>query len=188
MNKNWLVLDIKNFIDVSGYLEEPPKYFEREQSNIINGRSFSRYNAPQFKPIHYECKNKLESILGEKLYPTYYYDRFYFSNTSMKRHIDRESCEISVSLNISSNLDQPWPIWFDINGKALNFSTNPGDAVLYKGMQVPHWRDTMKGNKKSYYHQLFLHYVRADGHFLEFAFDQGTSFREYDHSVPPPIP
>ncbi len=64
--------------------------------------------------------------------------------------------------------------------------TNPGDAVLYRGMEVPHWREKMGGNKDSYFHQIFLHYVRADGYFLEFAYDQGTTLDQFTHEVPSP--
>jgi len=57
----------------------------------------------------------------------------------------------------------------------------PGDGLLYKGCERPHWRDAMPGiptipNKKKfwnffkkneqdelYYHQIFFHYVLANG-------------------------
>jgi len=186
VNKNWLVLPLKNLVDISEYKENPPENFEREDSNIIHGMSFSRYGAPQFKKLHFLVKNKLENLLKEKLYPTYYFDRFYFAHTKMVRHIDRESCEISVSLNISQNLPEPWALHFDIGGHIIDCVTNPGDGVLYKGMEVPHWRDRMKGDKDSYSHQIFLHYVRGDGHFLEYAFDKGVKIDPYSHSVPKP--
>ena len=50
-------------------------------------------------------KNKLEYLLQEKLYPTYYFDRFYFNGSKMDKHVDRASCEISVSVKYSQNLD-----------------------------------------------------------------------------------
>ncbi len=186
MNNNWLVIDLKGLVDPTPYKEDPALEFEREESNIIKGLSSSRYSDPKFKKLHYEVKHKIESVLGEKLYPTYYFDRFYFQNTKMTRHTDRESCEISVSLNISNNLETSWPIWFDLKGKHVECHTNPGDGVLYRGMEVPHWRETMKGNKDSYFHQIFLHYVRADGYFLEFAYDQGETLDQFTHKVPAP--
>lgn len=176
ISKDWMVVDLKNLIDVSIYKEPPANKFEIEKSDIIKGVSSSRYSHPKFKKLHYEVKNKLELVMGERLYPTYYFDRFYFQNTKMDRHTDREACEISVSLNISNNLETSWPIWFDLNGENIECHTNPGDGVLYRGMEVPHWREMMKGNKHSYFHQMFLHYVRADGYFLEYAYDQGNTF------------
>jgi len=186
ITKDWLVVDLKNLIDVSEYKEEIPNEFQTEDCPGINGVSSARYGEPRFKKLHYDVKQKIELVIGEKLYPTYYFDRFYFQNTSMDRHIDREACEISVSLNISSNLKTSWPLWFDMNGENMECHTNPGDAVLYRGMEVPHWRDKMGGDKDSYFHQIFLHYVRADGYFLEFAYDQGTTLDQFTHEVPSP--
>ena len=171
VRKDWLVLECQGLLDVSSFIESPPIRLERETCDIIQGKTSSRYNHPAFKELHYDCKNKLEHILQEKLYPTYYFDRFYFNGSRMNRHVDRESCEISVSVNISSNLDHDWGLWFELEDSFECF-TSPGDAVIYRGIEVPHWRNKMVGNKKSYFHQLFLHYVRADGHYLEYAYDR----------------
>ena len=57
---------------------------------------------------------KLEEIIGRKLYNTYYYDRYYFPGQELTRHADRDACEISVSVHVSTNLegkDADWPFW-----------------------------------------------------------------------------
>lgn len=171
ITKDWTVIDCKGMIDVSSLFEEPPEKFEQEKCGVIKGKTFSRYNDPKFKSIHFECKSILEYLFQEKLYPTYYFDRFYFDGSEMKRHVDRESCEISVSLNISSNLNYDWGLWFQLE-ESIECITAPGDAVIYRGIEIPHWRNKMVGNEQSYFHQLFLHYVRADGHYLEYAYDR----------------
>ena len=48
---------------------------------------------------------KLEKELGRKLYNTYYYDRFYFPGQALTRHADRDACEISVTVHVSTNLE-----------------------------------------------------------------------------------
>ena len=48
---------------------------------------------------------KLEEALGRKLYNTYYYDRFYYPGQALSLHADRDACEISVSIHISTNLE-----------------------------------------------------------------------------------
>jgi hypothetical protein len=149
--------------------------------------SLSRYNYPPYKEVHYEIKNKLESFLGEKLYPTYYYDRFYFSGQELKRHTDRDSCEISVSVHVRTDLERGWN--FEIltentsrPGSHCITLTVPGDAILYKGCERPHWRNPMPygkevsgdrlrkvmgrkviGGQQLCYHQAFFHYVFANG-------------------------
>ena len=66
----------------------------------------------------------------------------------------------------------PWPIYFELpNGEVKELYTDHGDAVLYKGMEVDHWRNPLKGTPKVYYHQIFMHFVRADGYHVEYAYD-----------------
>ena len=169
--KDWTVVECRGLLDVSNVIESPPKRVEKEGGEIIHGKTSARYNHPSFKELHYDCKNKLEYLLQERLYPTYYFDRFYFNGSKMDNHVDRKSCEISVSVNISSNLDYDWGLWFELED-SIEITTSPGDAVVYRGIEVPHWREKMVGKRDSYFHQLFLHYVRADGHYLEYAYDR----------------
>ena len=75
-------------------------------------------------------------------------------------------------MNISTNATTPWPIYFELpDGEVKELYTDHGDAVLYKGMEVDHWRTPLKGTPKVYYHQIFMHFVRADGHHVEYAYD-----------------
>lgn len=180
----WSVIEMPNFFDASQLYEEPPwergmfkyvepgKVFINRELQVPN--SLARYNHPKFKELHYEVMYSIEEIIGEKLYPTYYYDRFYFKGNELKKHVDRNSCEVSVTMNISHNLDYDWGIFFEKpDESSFSCITNPGDAALYKGCIIPHWREPMKGNKNSYYHQIFLHYVRRNGHCVEHAYDMG---------------
>ena len=68
--------------------------------------SLAVYTHPQYKHIHTGIRLKLEEIIGRKLYNTYYYDRFYFAGQELTIHADRDACEISVSVHISTNLDE----------------------------------------------------------------------------------
>ena len=148
--------------------------------------SLAVYSHPQYKSIHSGIRLKLEEILGRKLYNTYYYDRFYFTGQELTPHADRDACEISVSVNISTNLKDCWPIWIKTPdtyrdkskmeiieyGENRSVCLNPGDGMIYKGCERPHWRDPLPSRYKrikffkkddTYYHQVFFHYVLADG-------------------------
>lgn len=152
--------------------------------------SLAVYSHPQYRTIHSQVRLKLEKIIGRKLYNTYYYDRFYFSGHGLDVHLDRDACEISVSIHISTNLEECWPLWIktpderDENNSdiIINKGENrfvclePGDGMLYKGCERPHWRDPIPSRHKeslirkvfkkednTYYHQVFFHYVLADG-------------------------
>lgn len=150
--------------------------------------SFARYNHKKFKQLHYLVRKQVEEVLGIDLLPTYYYDRFYFAGQDLKRHFDRPACEVSVTLQISSNGKEPWPIWFQRpDGSEAYLKMNDGDAVIYKGCDRHHWREPLKSRygkwkqrwlrfrKKeddTYHHQIFLHYVRSQGPFVHHAYDR----------------
>lgn len=143
--------------------------------------SLARYNVPCYRELHDGIKPIIEAILGMDLYPTYYYDRFYFVGQQLKRHSDREACEVSVTLQISSNRpdDDPWPIWFQKpDGEEVAALMSDGDGVIYKGCEREHWRDPLPSRYSksqrilrkvlrlpddTYHHQIFLHYVDANG-------------------------
>lgn len=186
-------LVIKNLYDVSKMIESPPtergqitynKYggiiSHMQEESQVHG-SLSRYNYPKFVSAHKEIKEKLEHIIGCELYPTYFYDRFYFDNQELVNHIDRDSCEISVSLHISSGPNKiHWPFGIkSAEGTNNEVLIDSSDGILYKGCERPHWRKKMPVSLKSklfgknqWYHQVFFHYVLANGKRAHFAFDK----------------
>jgi len=172
-----------------------------EVENQVEG-SIARYWYPQYRNIHIGIRKKLEEVIGRKLYNTYYYDRFYFPGQALTIHTDRDACEISVTMHISTNLPddlKDWPIKIktpdtytdknktsiSIPGEERSCILQPGDGVLYKGCERPHWRDPMpiprrrkrdvimrRDNPDYYYHQIFFHYVLADGQRSHCAWDR----------------
>ena len=140
--------------------------------------STSRYWHPQYRVIHSGIRLKLEEIIGRKLYNTYYYDRFYFPGQELTKHTDRDACEISVSVHVSTNLegiDADWPFWIKTpDGEDRSAILTAGDGLLYKGCERPHWRGKMPGSRAdNYYHQIFFHYVLQDGNRAHCAWDRG---------------
>jgi len=206
-------LILKNLWDPKDLFSNPPairgqyNYFGKidkfqhiQIENQVEG-STSRYYFPPYKFAHSQIRLKLEKVIGKKLYNTYYYDRFYNPGQELTNHADRPACEISVTIHVSSNVSNPWPIWIktpdtyddpikktNIISKGQNKSVilNPGDGMLYKGCERPHWREplpkeytrTWYGKRVEkeglYYHQIFFHYVLADGLRANFAFDSNN--------------
>lgn len=104
-----------------------------------------------------------------ELYPTYSYMRIYVKGAVLSKHTDRHSCEISATLSVEHEGPGIWPICIESGGQAKKIELEPGDALLYKGIQVPHWRDTFEGERQV---QVFLHYVKKHGQYSEFKFDK----------------
>jgi hypothetical protein len=188
------VPEIRGQINYFGKLDK----FHHEPLEMQVEGSLARYYYPPYKFTHSQIRKKLEKAIGSKLYNTYYYDRYYFPGQELTKHADRDACEISVTVHISTNLKEPWPIWIktpdtyddpnlkmNILKKGENRSVilKPGDGMVYKGCERPHWRDPMPteytktwyGRRKEkeglYYHQVFFHYVLANGYRAHFAGD-----------------
>ena len=139
----------------------------------VNG-SLARYNHPFYKATHYSLMKQIEGILSMDLLPTYYFDRFYYEGQKLDRHSDRPSCEISATVQISTNRDEAWPIWFQRPDQTENsVSMKNGDMVLYRGCEREHWREPLTG-ENSYHHQIFFHYVNAQGPYVHHAYDRGV--------------
>jgi hypothetical protein len=111
----------------------------------------------------------IERITGCSLFPTYSYFRVYKTGDMLVRHTDRMACEISVSLSLGYRPDSPWPICIQGPKGAGCVEMQPGDAVVYRGIDCPHWREPFKGKFAA---QVFLHYVDQNGPFATWKFDK----------------
>ena len=186
------------------YWDKNPENFNHCPIESQVEGSVSRYWYPQYRTIHTGIRLKLEKIIGRKLYNTYYYDRFYFPGQELTNHADRDACEISVSVHVGTNLegeDAKWPFWIKtpdtytdktkntvlVPGDNRSLVLKPGDGLLYKGCERPHWRDAMptprrrkrdiilrRKEKEYYYHQIFFHYVLQDGQRAHCAWDKAS--------------
>ena len=168
------------------YVRKDKMHFDSTERQVEG--SLSRYNYPIYKQVHYQIRKVVENQLGIDLLPTYFYDRFYYVGQQLKRHSDRPSCEVSVTLQISTNSSNPWPIWFERpDGSESYVLMKNGDAVAYKGCEREHWRDPLqsrygkwenkwrtflKKEDDTYHHQIFLHYVNAQGPYVHYANDR----------------
>lgn len=176
----------KRLVGTQNYVRANKIVYEPVESQV-NG-SMSRYNHPSYKPAHRLILKLIQNILEMDLLPTYYFDRFYYEGQELSRHKDRPSCEISATVQISTNREGAWPIWFQLPDNTENsVSMKDGDMVIYKGYDIEHWREPLQSKysrmnkffnklkKKSddtYHHQIFLHYVNAQGPYVHYAYDR----------------
>ena len=117
-----------------------------------------------------------EQASGLKLFPTYSYARLYNTQgEELTIHRDRPACEISATLTLDFEGDV-WPIFMSANedkSNATEIKMNVGDAVLYRGMDIFHWREPFKEGK--WQAQVFLHYVDQNGPNAEWKYDKRES-------------
>lgn len=110
----------------------------------------------------------LEQAIEEELIPTYSYARLYGNDDELKIHSDRPSCEISVTIQLGRSHHYAWPIYMG----GQRFDLAEGDGVIYKGCDVMHWRDKCDGPPDYYSGQVFCHFVRASGPYVDHAGDR----------------
>ena len=175
----------KRLVGTQNYIRDNKIVYEPVESQV-NG-SMSRYNHPSYRPAHRLILKLIENILEMDLLPTYYFDRFYYKGQELSRHTDRPSCEISATVQVSTNREGAWPIWFQLpDNTEKSVSMKDGDMVIYKGYNIEHWREPLQSKygrvnkflnylqKKvddTYHHQIFFHYVNAQGPYVHFAYD-----------------
>jgi hypothetical protein len=131
--------------------------------NFIKKHCWVQYGSFITESVLVSLQPLIERTVGLKLFPTYSYARLYWRHSHMIPHVDRPSCEYSVSICIDVD-PEPWPIYM----AGTELILQPGDLVVYKGMEVQHWRELYKGNQQA---QIFLHYVNANGPHADCKFD-----------------
>ena len=140
-------------------------------SDILSIPNTRFYKEPLMDSLLLKKKSDMEKITGKKLLPTYSFWRMYTRYSDLKKHKDRPSCEISATICIDSD-GTKWPIY--MGGTPMEL--NPGDAVIYNGCHIEHWREAFTGD---YQMQVFLHYVDANGPYKEFANDNEEARKKY---------
>ncbi len=134
-------------------------YFDKDfgffgDTQIPNKNTFCLYGDTTFDTLLPNVKQKIEKVLNKKLTETYSYARLYTKGDILKSHIDRPSCEESITLNLGGD---KWPIYLeDEEEETIEIVLNPGDGLVYKGHKYRHWRDEFTGKECG---QVFLHYI-----------------------------
>lgn len=111
----------------------------------------------QFTPLY-------SALAGEPLKPSYVYFASYLGGADLQKHIDREQCEFSITLCLDFSpepqLETSWPIRLETSNGEIAVYQALGDALAYRGTQLPHFRHSLPSGHTST--SIFFHYVRAD--------------------------
>lgn len=127
-----------------------------------------RYGDMLMESILLHLQPAMEKVTGLSLLPTYSYLRIYETGAVLAKHQDRHACEISASLTLGYDAPEPWPIWLEVHQQPRSITLQRGDMLVYKGRDLPHWRECFGGN---YWIQVFFHYVDANGPLASYKFD-----------------
>ena len=96
------------------------------------------------------------------------------NGSAMAHHSDRPACQISLTINLGQS--HSWPIYCTSlkTKKYVEVIQEPGDALLYLGCNIGHYRPEYKGD---WYNQLFLHYVVQDEINSPYYWDNGNQLQ-----------
>ena len=168
--------DKNGYVHLKGFLDEDNckeltqelnKYIERGETTKDPQCPISEavHGTVTFDTLLQDLLPHFEQACGKRLYPTYSYARLYKTGEELKRHTDRPACEISATVTLGFE-GNSWSIY--MAGNKIDMQV--GDAVLYRGMDVEHWRE--KYTEGQWQAQVFLHYVDADGPYTEWKYDK----------------
>jgi predicted 2-oxoglutarate/Fe(II)-dependent dioxygenase YbiX len=161
---------------------------ERGWTDAQCPKSSALRDSQTFDQLLLDLLPHFEQATGLTLLPTYAYARLYEPGEVLKIHQDREACEISASVTLGLEGDV-WPIYLGtpsaeptdcgrvdrhdtmVYAKDVGeFTMDVGDAVLYRGCELYHWRDEY--SEGTWQAQVFLHYVDANGPYRDWIYDK----------------
>ncbi|WP_437896082.1 hypothetical protein [Sorangium sp. So ce124] len=148
------------------------RYYRRllAEGHIPFGDTVQRYwqhNERIARYFHHQLADLMGDSIGGARKPSYCYFASYVPGAVLERHVDRVQCEISTTFLVDYQPDpastSPWPIGLEVQKpekRDIVVHQAPGDALLYKGAELPHFRDALPDGHAST--SIFFHYVPAD--------------------------
>ena len=154
-----LVRDLIEPGDMYDYLQTMVDEGKGRMDTVAGGK-YAFYGDSRFEELLESTLPAIERLTGYRLFKTYSYARLYNMGNVLEAHRDRAACEVTVSICLGNDA-QTWPLWLrDKEGIDRSFALEPGDAFLFKGIELTHWREENTFGRCG---QVFLHYVDQDG-------------------------
>lgn len=167
------IYETNGFFLIKGFI---PRFFSDYLKEVLNTHRINQdaldvYGDPAFDTFALMSASMLPNIIGKALSPTYTYAKIYQHDDDHLPHLDAKECEHSVTIFLGGNYESLWPIWMqkpEVHKTPQLCALEEGDAVIYKGSEVHHWRDNFEGTD---YFELTLHYVETDGEYKQYIYD-----------------
>ena len=156
---NYITLFYDRYVKIGEHIPQYYNVYDHgevlDETVDVGAGSFSHHGDLISETLLSSMRESVGLGLGLELVPTYGYFRIYTKGNELKKHSDSPSCEISMTICIGYE-GKPWPIF--IEGTPVY--QEPGDLVIYRGCDVEHWREELKGKRQT---QMFLHYNDRNG-------------------------
>lgn len=149
----------------------------RNEQNDYVKNCFGEKNIPVTLENIEEMKEKVRQDYGSDYEFTHSYSRIYFNGGLLSIHVDRLGLDLTGTLTVFNNLDEPWPIHFSKKqyvyphekdypdqgnfGYRRDFTSidvKPNQMAVCLGTRTPHWRDKLVCRPDQYSIHVFYHW------------------------------
>ena len=86
------------------------------------------------------------------------YTRIYFNDSILKRHVDREGLDITLSVCLFDNTNKKWPLYVEYENMVVPVITKVGEGAMILGTKMHHWRDLLTCGQDQMVIQCFFHW------------------------------
>ena len=110
-----------------------------------------------------------QTFSGLELSTTFSDLRVYGRGAIVNPHTERPAGEITLSVSLGFEGPDIWPFFIGTRQGVRSAPLAPGDAILYRACDCPHWRGEFSGE---HHIQAFFHYVDRNGPHAEWQYDK----------------
>jgi hypothetical protein len=134
-------------------------YLSRSDSQVQRRRSL--YREPLSTAIHQQLAGLVSTVTARPLRPSYSFFGVYLPGAVLEKHKDRPQCEWNLSLIWDTRPEKDraraWPIYLEVDGRPRRVNLGMGDALLYRGTELFHWRNPQPA--RNFTTATFFHFV-----------------------------
>jgi len=121
------------------------------------------YDEPTTSYVHQQFVRTVSDLTRRVVTRSYNYLALYQGGAVLDPHTDREACEYTISLCIDATPDPQthgaWPLHLATVDGQVTLILGIGDAVLFRGRSMTHWRDRLPEGYTS--SSILFHFVNA---------------------------
>lgn len=112
------------------------------------------------------AQDRLEGLLDTKLLPNYHTGEIYRDDKTIDDHVSGAPCEIALTFTIAHN-GKNWPIILNTRKGLKSIITKPGDALIFKGCDIPYSREINTFNDMQIQYYMYWNDINSElGSFL----------------------
>lgn len=107
----------------------------------------SIHKEPTIAAIHHGLARLVSDLCDEPLIGSFCQLGVYEAGAVLEKHTDRPQCVRNLSFIFDmtgpAGEPDPWPLYFEVDGRAHEVLLKAGDGAVYCGTTTPHWRDAL---------------------------------------------